>query len=518
MLPKLILKKLLLRILPIYPLLNLYNINKNEMLITQLLLPITAVLILSYLTYLGLSFLLKNKEKSTLITTVGFLTFFTYGPITRFFAGLFTKNYTSSYYTYLSLLTGIIILIAYVTFVVKIVRSKRSFFDINNAIAIGTGLLLISFISSVTAHHIFNRHSSDTTILHQTHPSSQAISTVPMPNVYHIILDGYGHSETLQKHYNFDNSEFESKLKKIGFWIPTKSHNNYSTTPLSITSTLDMSHLTHITERLPKGSTDQTLLRKMFNSAKGIQQFKSRGYRYYHIHSTVNFTKYNTLATKHLRTADSKVAQFEELNQIVTQETPLYHIIQLIRKTIGRTFWSSGFRQRNLNIFTQLHTVSEMEGPFIVFAHFLSPHPPYLFGPNGEDIEGTIDNNQLKGSIWNQKKEYIGQTIYLNKRLLSLVEDILSKKTSTPPIILIHSDHGPDSFGIEARMTNFIAMYNPYLNRPYPKSISNVNLYPLMIQSVFQDSSHFIENAIYNSSYEAPYNFKDISHLFSKDN
>ena len=139
------------------------------------------------------------------------------------------------------------------------------------------------------------------------------------------------------------------------------------------------------------------------------------------------------------------------------------------------------------------------------------PHPPYLFGPNGEDMEGHYTNNDLKGSIWANREAYIGQTQYLNTRLRELVKHILKMEKDVKPIILIHSDHGPDSFGIKHRMKNFIALYNPYDNTPRPNLITNINLYPLIIDSIFNDNQFYQPNRLLQNTYEKPLKFDDIT-------
>jgi hypothetical protein len=56
------------------------------------------------------------------------------------------------------------------------------------------------------------------------------------PDIYHFILDAFGHSDTLKVIYNFDNSAFIDGPKKRGFIVPAGSRSNYQMTCLSLPS------------------------------------------------------------------------------------------------------------------------------------------------------------------------------------------------------------------------------------------------------------------------------------------
>jgi hypothetical protein len=50
------------------------------------------------------------------------------------------------------------------------------------------------------------------------------------PDIYYIILDGYGGEEMLNKLHGFDNSEFTSALKERGFILPPEAKPNFTRT------------------------------------------------------------------------------------------------------------------------------------------------------------------------------------------------------------------------------------------------------------------------------------------------
>ena len=73
-----------------------------------------------------------------------------------------------------------------------------------------------------------------------------------------------------------------------------------------------------------------------------------------------------------------------------------------------------------------------MEGPKFVYAHIICPHSPYVFGPNGEHVDPDSS----------YQDSYLGQYIYITKEIDKVIEEIL-KKSTTDPIIIVQSDHGP---------------------------------------------------------------------------
>jgi hypothetical protein len=76
-----------------------------------------------------------------------------------------------------------------------------------------------------------------------------------------------------------------------------------------------------------------------------------------------------------------------------------------------------------------------------VFAHITIPHPPFLFGANGEMPAQSVLSKQTLS-----KSEYLAhfadQVTYTNKMTRRMVEDILAK-SDVPPIIILQADHGP---------------------------------------------------------------------------
>jgi hypothetical protein len=74
-----------------------------------------------------------------------------------------------------------------------------------------------------------------------------------LPDVYYIVLDGYGRADVLSSIFNYDNSEFIEFLKEKGFYVGERSHSNYIETYLSLTSSLNLVHSADL--KTPSGET-----------------------------------------------------------------------------------------------------------------------------------------------------------------------------------------------------------------------------------------------------------------------
>jgi hypothetical protein len=100
-------------------------------------------------------------------------------------------------------------------------------------------------------------------------------------------------------------------------------------------------------------------------------------------------------------------------------------------------------REHILYLLDTLPKVPRLPGPKFVFAHIVSPHSPYIFGPDGEQT-GSAALDTIVG--------YTNQVKYLNKRILPLLDDLsyyspFPSPTITSPLPRVAPavSHGPYS-------------------------------------------------------------------------
>ena len=181
-------------------------------------------------------------------------------------------------------------------------------------------------------------------------------------------------------------------------------------------------------------------------------------------------------------------------------------------------------RRRILCSFSSLPDAArEASRPVFAFAHIVSPHPPYLFGPNGEPVAYMTRTIGLAADLWEERDKYLDQVKFLNDQVLDLV-DALLEASEPSPIIVLQSDHGPASVGgdweapSEALIRERMSILNAYhlpgdgATLLYP-SISPVNTFRLILNHYFDHETDLLPDRSYFSGYEQQFEYNDVSDL-----
>ncbi len=155
--------------------------------------------------------------------------------------------------------------------------------------------------------------------------------------------------------------------------------------------------------------------------------------------------------------------------------------------------------------------IINQRSPKFVFYHIDIPHPPFVFGPNGEtytrseDMPGhDIPESDTAAYEANQEKLYIDQVLFINKQILPIIDEILAE-SQTPPVIILQGDHGTDGLN---RMAIFSSYYVPDVMKSqlYP-AISPVNTFRLLFDSLFGTAYGLLPDVSYYSYATTLYDF-----------
>lgn len=155
-------------------------------------------------------------------------------------------------------------------------------------------------------------------------------------------------------------------------------------------------------------------------------------------------------------------------------------------------------------------------GPKLVFAHFLVPHPPYLFLEDG--------------TVAPDRATYATQLAYTNARIRDLIDPLLALPEDQQPIIIIQADEGPRPPRYEADLAGFDwsqatdaelvmkfgilnAMYlpGPEGDAPLPGGMSAVNTYPEILNRYFDLDLPRSPDRSFTSPEMRPYELTDIT-------
>jgi hypothetical protein len=212
-----------------------------------------------------------------------------------------------------------------------------------------------------------------------------------------------------------------------------------------------------------------------------------------------------------------------ELEQMLIASTPLPTLLGALGRPDLRYE-----AHRSLVLFTlgSLGRQVEPRGPAFVFAHVFSPHPPFVFAPDGELPKPSAAFSIREGGrlTIGGKPAYVRgyreQLQFLNDRVLEAIDAILAG-AERPPIIVLQSDHGPGSCWDETdaektdhreRMPILNAFYFP--DRRYERlyqGITPVNTFRVIFSQYFGVDAPLLPDRSYGSSWTHPYRFVDVT-------
>lgn len=328
------------------------------------------------------------------------------------------------------------------------------------------------------------------------------------PDVYYIILDGYGRSDVLLQELNYDNSAFLDELRSMGFQVVECAQSNYSKTDLSLSSSLNMNHVPALGEEFTPDNTDRQGLWSLIKNNEVKALFEKLGYTTIAFATGYDFTEvqssdlyysppargFNGLENLYLQTTFAALLEDAGLLEKM-QLTPEDH-------------------KRNLILFdlAKLKEIpASVAGPKFVFAHLVIPHQPFVFGPNGETL--VIPEREYKGRTYYPPKDYAlgyrNQTMYISGQILEVVRAIL-QDSARPPVIILQGDHGPSHFGGAERMSILNAYYLPGRESALYPEVTPVNTFRLVFNNYFQGNFELVKDASYFSDYPEAYQFEEI--------
>ena len=185
-------------------------------------------------------------------------------------------------------------------------------------------------------------------------------------------------------------------------------------------------------------------------------------------------------------------------------------------------------QERRDRIFCQFDDITEIkheaEKPVFVFMHVMAPHDPYVFGPNGEEVDYKYTFGPTGTAYLDPDEEkiaYVNQLTYLTKILEETIKNLLENSDS-PPVISIQSDTGPN-IGFtgatkELQQANRMLIFNAYYfpNEKYDllyDDITPVNSFRVVFDSQFQTNYGMVEDKSFFSTYKKPYALIELNDL-----
>jgi len=505
-------------LLAIQPILHLFWINATELYFSEAVRSILMSLLFGVIV-LSLAYLLvRDWLKASAVASLFIFLFFLFGDISDWIVDTFGLGPIRADLLILALV--VVCMILWVWLIqnrIKNIASVNLYFNLlsilfllNSRIPARTDMLGISMS------------------LGQEQPRPVAVvqSVNPRPDIYYIILDGYGRKDILQELYDFDNSDFLAALGARGFYIAEESSSNYVQTMLSLSSSFNMDYLQSLTADSADIENREALI-ELLEESKVRNLLAQNGYELVSFRNSYNATISNAEIYYDDTGFAYPVTAFESIviDRSLARVMPY---VPVFKKVLIEMPYDT-HRSQILSTVARLQEIPALDGDHFVYAHIIAPHPPFVFGENGEALAHNEPfrladgNNYVKS---HSRESYITgyreQIQYVNTFVLEAVDAILAR-SETPPIIIIQGDHGPGAHLHQGllektlpaeRFSILNAYYFPGQDYTslYP-SISPVNSFRVLLNQFFGGNYALIPDRHYYSTWGFPFDFVEVTDL-----
>ena len=507
-------------LLSIQPILHLFSINAAELHFSEILRSLFVSFLLG-VVILGVAYLfLRDWRRASLIASLFLFLFFIFGDLASWVSENFGLGPART--DLVILIFVVILMLAWVWLVrnrIKDIAAVNLYFNLlavifflNSGVRMGNKLL-------ENGVPLFQRQSAQAPVVE---------STETQPDIYYIILDGYGRQDILQAFYEFDNSSFLNDLSAKGFYVASESSSNYIQTMLSLSSSLNMDYLQTLKTDGVGIETRGDLIELVANN--NVRTLLAQhGYQLISFHNEYKAT----IPSAEIYYDDSQaglaypVTAFESILIDHSIARVLSHIPVFNKALIDMPY--DTHRRHILSTFETLQEVPALDGNYFVYAHIIAPHPPFVFDEVGnlvaQDTPFTLNDANYYMREHSQKKYIAGyrrQLQYVNTLVLDTIDAILTQST-TPPIIIIQGDHGPGAHlhwgsleqTIPAERFGILnAYYFPDQDYAllYP-SISPVNSFRVVFDQFFDVDYAPLPDRHYYSPWSFPFDFVEVTDL-----
>jgi len=339
-------------------------------------------------------------------------------------------------------------------------------------------------ISIIAADKIHSKIIDKTTSVDKNNSIIQSKNKQDFPDVYFIILDKYARSDSIQAYYKYDNNIFIEGLENLGFWVPKCSRSNYAFTVMSLSSQLNMAYVENLTNN-PSFKTTRALIKNNLVH----DTFEELGY------TTIAFDMGFTWGNfKHFD------YYFDEAPDLINSWSIDPFEILYLKSTIGILLFENDVElgskvtgselekkaQRTKTILEILPEIPELSEPTFTHAHFITPHPPFIFNADGTLNPNAENVDPIEG--------YQQQLAYIEPRILDVLEAIIDH-SPTPPIITLQGDHG---FGKETVTSVLLALYLPESGEAgLWEGITLINVFPHVFNTYFDTNFQYLPDSSY---------------------
>jgi len=479
-----------------YPALTFLAHNIEQARASDALRPILFSLAGTTLVFFALKVVLRDSYKAGVVTSIWLGLFFTYGHAYNLIEGFRLMGITIGRHL---LLAPIWIGLAGLA----IWWGTRPLGDLQAACrglnTVSVVVLLLP-LGQIGVYQLSVRMTNPGLTATRADASTPLSPTHGKPDIYYIILDSYSRDDMLKKHYGLDNTPFLGQLTQMGFYVARCAQSNYGQTELSLASSLNYDYLDKLGDQFQPGNTRRLGLIELIQHSAVRTNLENLGYTVVALDTGFDPTRLTDADVYLAPRTRSEINDFEET---FVRTTAARLIVEGVASLNLPPDWEKrdqAHRERILYELEQLRHIPDLPGPKFVFAHIITPHWPYIFGPNGESVHERPES----------ETGYRDQVIFINHQILPILENIIAR-SKVAPIIIVQGDHGAVLDDPQRRMTILNAYYLPEGGaQSLYEAISPVNSFRVIFNFYFGLKVPLLDDISYYSSYEEPYNYQVI--------
>ena len=497
----------------LYPILALLAANLQELDAAEAVRPLLLAVLAAVLLLGVLRLILGDWHRAGLATSVILLIFFSYGHVYTTLERLSPPGFSLGRHRYLLPISLALIAGLLAWLWRRRPDLRRGTIVLN---VVGGALLLfpLATIATTVVRAAIQGQSFQPTETVRLSPAEDE----PLPDIYYIILDSYARADYMQGLFGYDNSEFIDFLESRGFYVADQSHANHNWTGYSLSSSLNLEYVQDLGLQLSPHSYPWVASPAIRDSLVR-QALEQAGYQSVALQTGWGVTEI-TDADQYLVASEAEMRKQRRPIMLTRFETQLVQTSMVLALSdLNQDSWErwttefgdlpySELRTIVLSAFTNLPLAADDPRPQFVFAHIMSPHKPFVFGPQGEprDPTGAFTFANTVGDS-TEIPAYRDQAVFVTKQIELAIDEIL-RTSEIPPILILQADHGypwgDDEWQSEPGrgVPQRTAILNAYLlpqrcrSMLYP-TITPVNTFRVVFNCQFGTSLAMLEDRIF---------------------
>jgi hypothetical protein len=482
----------------IFPILSLLANNTGQVDYAATYRSLVVIVVISAMMLLIAKWFLTDWQKAGVLVTIVNILFFSYGHVYVYLENAELAGVLIGRHRVLVALWLGLLVISFLW-----VLRRKNLLVLTSRLNFITGFLLV-FPCYILISFWYSNLDLHVTKLSENPSITNLEVSSDSPDVYFFVLDQYARSDVLAEYFEYDNSAFINGLKQAGFYVASCSQSNYPYTTASLAATLNLNYVSELGEEFTPENQSYLPMQQAIKNNRVKAAFRQLGYQIIAFETGYNFTELED-ADIFYKLSSNKINNFEAL---LLRSSAMLLPIDL--GLLDKYFLTDDARKRDRVLFVldQLEDIPSLPGKKFVFVHLSMPHPPFVFGPNGEAlvIEPFYENGETGYKRDDFRQGYHNQAIFISSKILTVVSKIIANSRRTP-VIIIQGDHGPITIPDEKRMDILSAYLFPASEPAFYPTLTPVNNFRLVFNTYFNGSLPLLSDKSFTVDINQPYVF-----------